>query len=110
MKKKVTISADYSYSESDGSIEFSGGSSIPAPVDMPDLKTYLHKFKISGKYKLTENLTAGAGYEIENYSSDDWSTDGIDPASDTVSNLLALSGSTDNYEAHKGLLYVSYNF
>ncbi len=103
MEKKLVVSADYSYSQSEGSIKTSS-------VDMPDLKTYLHRFKVSGKYKVTENLTAGAGFEIEKYSSDDWSTDGIDPASTAVSNLLTLSGSTEDYEAHKGIMYVSYNF
>lgn len=110
MEKKLVVAADYSYSESDGSIKFSSGGSVAAPIDMPDLKTHLHRFKVSGKYRVTENLTAGVGYEIENYSSDDWSTDGIDPASTTVSNLLTLSGSTTDYEAHKGIMYVSYNF
>lgn len=108
MEKALTIAADYSYSESTGSIKLTSGSSIP--VAMPNQKTYLQRLKANGKYRINENMTAGIGYEIESYSSDDWSTDGIAPASSAVSNILTLTGSAGDYFAQKGTMYLSYNF
>lgn len=108
MEKALTIAADYSYSESTGSIKLTSGSSTP--VAMPNQKTYIQKLKANGKYRINENVTAGIGYEIESYSSDDWSTDGIAPASSAVSNILTLTGSAGDYFAQKGTMYLSYNF
>ena len=120
MENKLIIGADYSYSESTESIKFTAGSCFYAPfgctgitaspVDMPDLKTKLQTVNTSAKYKLTKNTTVGLGYQYENYKSDDWATDSVDPASTTLANVLTLSGSVPDYEAHQAMLTVAYNW
>ena len=120
MENKLIIGADYSYSESTESIKFTAGSCFYAPfgctgitaspVDMPDLKTKLQTVNTSAKYKLTKNTTLGLGYQYENYKSDDWATDSVDPASTTLANVLTLSGSVPDYEAHQAMLTVAYNW
>lgn len=109
MENKLTLGADYSYSESTGAIKFITGSSITA-TNMPDLKTELQTLKASAKYKLTKNTTLGLGYKYESYKSANWSTDNIDPASTAIANVLTLSGSVPDYQAHQAMLTIAYNF
>ena len=78
--------------------------------DLPDLKTKLQTVNTSAKYKLTKNTTVGVGYQYENYKSDDWATDSVDPASTILANVLTLSGSVPDYEAHQAMLTVAYNW
>lgn len=110
LKDKLTITADYSYSESEESINFTTGSSLTSPVDMPDLTTKLHKVKVSGKYNINTNLSAGLGYEYEEYNSKNWATDNVAPASTSMADALTLSGSTPDYKVHTGMIYLTYNF
>lgn len=112
MENKLTVGADYSYSESTGTVKLTAGSdpSVIGYSDMPDLKTKLQTVNTSAKYKLTKNTTVGVGYQYENYKSDDWATDNLDPASSTVANVITLSGSVPDYEAHQAMLTVAYNW
>ena len=112
MENKLTIGADYSYSESTGTVKFTAGSdpTVIGYNDMPDLKTKLQTVNTSAKYKLTKNTTVGVGYQYENYKSDDWATDSVDPASTILANVLTLSGSVPDYEAHQAMLTVAYNW
>lgn len=109
MENRLTLDVDYSYSESTGAIKLVTGSALTA-TDMPDLKTKLQTVKASTKYKLTKNTTLGLGYKYESYKSANWSTDNIDPASTAIANVLTLSGSVPDYEAHTGMIFVTYNF
>ncbi|HBR16026.1 MAG: hypothetical protein A3G39_07195 [Deltaproteobacteria bacterium RIFCSPLOWO2_12_FULL_43_16] len=115
MENKLTIGADYAYSESTGTIKFLAGSGTNVAGgagyrDMPELQTKLQTVNTSAKYKFTKNVAVGLGYQYENYKSDDWATDGVDPASATAVNVLTLSGSVPDYEAHTGMIFVTYNF
>lgn len=110
LKERLALSTDYSYSESTDSIRFAQGTSIPVPLDMPKLNTYIHRLNVAGKYKINNNLSAGLEYEFERYSSKDWATDGVAPASTVLPGVLTLSGSTPDYEAHKGTVYLAYKF
>ena len=109
MENRLTLGADYSYAESTGTVKFTTGSSLTA-TDIPDLKTKLQTVNTSAKYKLTKNTTLGLGYKYENYKSDNWSTDSVDPASTTIADVLTLSGSVPDYEAHQTMLTVAYNW
>ena len=110
VKERLALSTDYSYSEATDSIRFAQGTSIPVALDMPKLNTDIHRLNIAGQYKINNNLSAGLGYEFERYSSDDWATDGVGPASTALTDVLTLSGSTPDYDAHKGTIYISYKF
>ena len=115
MENRLTIGVDYSYSESTSNIKFKTGGSTALGAsgtveDLPDLKTKLQTVNTSAKYKLTKNTTLGLGYQYENYKSDDWATDSVDPASTTLANVLTLSGSVPDYKAHQAMLTVAYNW
>jgi len=109
MENRLTVNADYSFSESTSNINFKTGTSLTAQ-DMLELETKIQSVALSGKYKLNKHLTVGVGYQYENYKSDDWATDSVDPASTILANVLTLSGSVPDYEAHQAMLTVAYNW
>lgn len=119
----LIIDANYVYARSKSAITFRAiennqltGTGPPVPsyfertlVDLPDLETERHTFKITGKYKIDKKISVGLGYEYERYKSDDWSTNGFDPASSTIPEVLTLTGSTPDYRAHLVKLFLTYN-
>src|SRR3990172_5377028 len=79
-----------------------------APADF--ISTYTYYTREELKSKQAKNTTVGVGYQYENYKSDDWATDGFDIASTILANVLTLSGSVPDYEAHHAMLTVAYNW
>lgn len=111
MENRLVIKADYSYSESRTEINFEKGINLTSPgTQMPDLKTKLHSLALTGTYNIDKNLSLGAGYKYENYRSDDWQTDSVDPASADIANVITLSGPVQDYEAHQALVFLTYRF
>ncbi len=102
LEDRLVIKTDYTFSESRSKILF------PAGADMPDLKTRLHSLALTGTYNFARNLSLGAGYRYENYESDDWQTDGLEP--DTIAHVLTISGPVEDYEAHQALVFLTYRF
>jgi len=110
MDNRIVINTDYSFTVSDTSIRYTAGSALTAPTDMPKLKTNLQTLDITGKYRFKKSLTLGASYQYENYRSDNWQTDGVAAASAIIANVITLSDSTPDYEAHQGMLFLTYHF
>jgi len=111
LENRLVFNADYTFSQSTSSIRFTAGSVIavpPVPTDMPDLKTRLHTVNLKGRYMLSKNLSVGAGYQFEDYESDDWAVDNYEPASATIPNVLTLVGPVQDYEAHTGMVFLTY--
>ncbi len=107
---RLVFTAHASYSRADSHIAVWAGSSLGTVTDLPVMKSYLANINLSANYKLTENWSIEPGYYYESYRSSDWATDGVDAASATVANLLTLSGSIPDYEAHVGMMAISYRF
>lgn len=107
LRGQFTIDADYIHAKSTTEIEFRAASALPTPVDMPDLETRRDTVNVTGKYKIRKDLSIGLGYGYEKYESDDWATDGLDPASGDVDNVLLLTGSAPDYEAHLVKLFMT---
>lgn len=108
LRGQFTIDADYVHAKSTTEIEFRAASALPTPVDMPDLETTRDTVNLTGRYKLRKDLTLGLGYGYEKYESDDWATDDLTPASGLdVKNVLLLTGSTPDYEAHLVKLFMT---
>lgn len=108
LRGQFTIDADYVHAKSTTEIEFRAAAGLAiTPEDMPDLKTKRDTVNLTGKYKLRKDLIIGLGYGYEKYESDDWATDSIDPASGDVDNILLLSGSAPDYEAHLVKLFIT---
>ncbi len=110
VNKTLEIDANYTFSESATSIKFNAGSALAPPENMPDLKTKLSNFKLDCKYRFTNGWRLGLGYEYETYESDDWATDNLVPMSGQLPQAIAMTGSTPDYTAHIGMLYVIYDF
>ncbi len=106
----LKIEADLIVAESTTSIQFNTGSSLTTPQDMPDLETRLMTFSLITNYAYSETWTLGLGYKYEKWESNDWATDGVDPMSDTLPQVLTISGSVSDYDAHIGLMYLTYHF
>ena len=110
MDDKLTVDADYSYSEGSTNTGFNAGADLAVPKDLPALKTRLHSLNVTGRYRLVSSLSLGAGYSFERYESDDWQTDNFEPASSTITNVITLSGPVEDYEAHQATVFVTYHF
>ncbi len=108
----MTLSADYSFTQSITDITFREGvnAAVANPLNMPDLKTNRHTFEFKGIYRILKNIDLGISYLYENYLSDDFETDGIDVATNEPTNVVLLSGSEFDYEGHLGMLFLTYNF
>lgn len=110
MEDRLVVNADYSYSESSANIRFNAGSFFAPPKNMPTLKTNLHSFNLTGRYRLDKNVSVGAGYSFESYESDDFQVDNFEPASSAINNVITLSGPVQDYEAHEASIFVTYHF
>lgn len=112
MKGKLTLTPDYTYARSTTSIEIAGGTNAGTITPMPDLHTERHTLNLTGKYKLTENVTVGANYLYETYTSDDWATEGmtLDNTATVPTALVPLSGSEPDYVAQAGTITVAYKW
>lgn len=110
LRGQFTIDADYVHAKSTTEIEFRAASGLAiTPEDMPNLETKRDTVNLTGRYKLRKTLTLGLGYSYEKFESDDWATDGLDPASGDVDNILLLTGSAPDYEAHLVKLFMTVN-
>ena len=109
---KLTLSADYSFTQSITDITFREGvnAAVSNPLNMPDLKTNRHTFEFKGIYRILKNIDLGLSYLYENYQSDDFETDGIDVATNEPTNVVLLSGSEFDYEGHLWMLFFTYKF
>lgn len=109
MYDRLTIDGNYTFVQSNSTIRFSTGG-FATPTDMPELTTWRNTLELITRYRLTSNIGLGAGYKFENYKSENWSTRGIPPGSATLTRLLTLAGSVPDYEAHQGMVFVTYYF
>ncbi|MBW7957095.1 MAG: MtrB/PioB family outer membrane beta-barrel protein [Deltaproteobacteria bacterium] len=105
LENRLVFKTDYSFSESTARLTF-----LPGRPSMPDLVTRLHSAALTGTYNIDRNLSLGAGYRYENYRSDDWQTDVVEPGSATIPNVITLSGPIQDYEAHQATVFLTYRF
>lgn len=110
MENRLTLGADYSFTESTTRIKFVAGSALAAAQDMPPIYYRVHSIGLNGKYRLNRNVSVGARYGYENYESSDWQTSDVPPGSSVIANVITLSGPTGDYEAHNGIVFVTYSF
>lgn len=108
LSRRLTIGMDYTLERSITDTGFTAGSALEAPARMPELTTLQHRVGVKARYMVSRDKTIGLEYKYENYSSDDWSTDGLDYA--TIAQVLPLSLSVKDYEAHAVYLTFTYRF
>ncbi len=108
LDNRLIFNADYSYSFATNAIKFAAGSSLPAPKDMPLIKNALYSARLGGKYRVLKNLDAGLRFAYDRYRATNWQTDGVDPGSTVLANVLTLSGSTPDYRAVSATAFLTY--
>ena len=89
---KLDVGADYVYSRGKGMTELQ----IAGATPFPNIKTVLNSFKLYGQYNHTRNLAFRLRYWHEEYDSEDWSLEGVDPVSlDYPTSLFMAEGSSE---------------
>ncbi len=105
VKNKIDIGADYAYVRSRGEITVSAGAPDPP---FPDLETRLKSLKVYIDYLLKENLSLKGAVWYEDYDTDDWQLDGVQPG--TIPNVLTLGETSPSYDLYVVGLSVRYRF
>lgn len=110
LKNKLDLSTEYTYTQSVTDITFTHGGAAVAgdPTALPDLANQRHRFEFKGDYKYTPKISVGLKYIAEVYRDDNFATDGFDPASNNIADLLLLDGSEQDYTAHLALVFLTY--
>ena len=102
---KLDVGIDYVLTNSTGKINVNAG----APgSEFPDLETSLHSLKLTGNYRLQEDLTLHAEFWYEHYSSKDWMLDGVEPG--TIPNVISFGGDSPDYNEHVTMISARYHF
>jgi MtrB/PioB family decaheme-associated outer membrane protein len=78
------------------------------PNAFPTIVQDLFGVSVAGRYRFTENLSLRVGYAFERLNVDDWSVDGILPAS--LPRVLTAGRTTPDYLVHVAALSVIYEF
>jgi MtrB/PioB family decaheme-associated outer membrane protein len=105
IKDKLDVGVDYMLSRSTGEVSVDDGT---PGADFPDLVADLDTVKLYADYRLKDNMTLRAAYWYEDYNSDAWYLDGVDPA--TISNVLSFGEDSPDYTVHAVMLSIRYKF
>ena len=104
---QVKLSADYWFSDSVEDITFTTGSLLTS-VDMPKLKTRTHNARLTGRYRWGPNVDISMRYLYQNFEIDDFATDGFNPGSTAIPEVLTLFGTLPDYDVHTAMVFFTY--
>jgi predicted porin len=71
---------------------------LPPVNQFPDLESKLHSLRLYADYQLQKNTKVKFSYRYEKYDEDDWSLDGVNPA--TIPEVLVLGQGDPDYSQH----------
>lgn len=104
---RVRLSADYWFSDSVEKITFTTGANLTA-IDMPKLKTRNHNVRFTGRYRWSDHMDISLRYLYQRFEIDDFATDGFNPGSATIPEVLTLFGTLQNFDAHTAMVFFTY--
>jgi len=107
MDGKLDLTADWSRADTTGDIVIEnplGGAGVPFPT----LRSKLTGMQLTAEYHLNPRWSLNAGWRREEFSADDWSKDGVGPA--TIANVLTFGAQTLDYDVDVIMLGFRYNF
>ena len=105
--KNTDLVLEYAYSDATTEMASAAGSAN-TPVDLPDLKSKLHRFSMGIDYAYKEHLTYRFRYAYEDYDTDDFALDGTGlVAGDDV---LGVGTTSPDYSAHVFGISMLYKF
>ena len=102
---RVDLDVDYTLAESEGKNRVSSAGLQSA---YPELKSDRKTLSVSASYAFSNSLSFKAGWLYEDYSSDDWALDGIEPG--TIPNLLTLGQDAYDYDVNVFMLSFTYRW
>ncbi|MGW8368489.1 MAG: MtrB/PioB family outer membrane beta-barrel protein, partial [Gammaproteobacteria bacterium] len=102
---RIDVDVDYTFAKSEGRnrVSTSGLQS-----SYPELTTDRKTLSVSASYAFSSALSFKAGWLYEDYSSDDWALDGIEP--DTMQNLLTLGQDAYDYDVNVFMFSFKYRW
>ncbi len=104
---KLDLRADWSRADTTGNITIENPLGA-AGTPFPELRSKLTGAQLMADYHLNARWTLNAGWRWEKFSADDWSKDGVEPA--TIANVLTFGAQTLDYDVNVFLLGFRYNF
>jgi MtrB/PioB family decaheme-associated outer membrane protein len=103
LKGKLDLSADFTWARARSDVRVDAGVNDPP---FPSIRNSRETLKLRADYRMRDNLSLIGTYWYDHYDSQDWSLDGVQPA--TISNLLAFGEQTPRYRVHVFSLAVRY--
>jgi len=100
---RLDFSAQFAITESEGD---TAGNTNGLASAFPAFESSLQQFQLGLDYQYSDALSLQFKYFYENFDTDDWHLDGVQPA--TVPNLLSLGASPWDYTAHVVFVGVRY--
>lgn len=111
MEDRLLVRLGYSYSRTNTDTSFTAGSALTAPINLPAVKSWRKTLDLSATYSVKKELGVQVGALWEQYRSDDWATDGMEPGTTQAgTQLLTLTGSPADYRAFVLRTSVNYRF
>lgn len=95
---RLEIGSEYVYSRTKGDTDMDSNNALPPLVPFPDLETKLHSLRLYADYRVYKNTSVKFTYRYEKYDEDDWSLDGVNPA--TIPEVLVLGEQAPDYDQH----------
>ncbi|WP_435099462.1 MtrB/PioB family decaheme-associated outer membrane protein [Arhodomonas sp. AD133] len=96
---------DYTYTWARGDIDMDKRTTT---TSFPNLDSRLHSFQLFGDYRISESTAVRLDYWYEQYRSDDFFIDDVEP--DTIPAVLTLGRESPDYDVHVVALTFRYRF
>ena len=94
LSEKVDLTLDYTRSDGETAIQFSGQNVSPTPL--PDLESTMDSLRLSLNYNMSERLDWNLGLRYEQFKTADWALDGVAP--DTIPVVLTMGADSYDYD------------
>lgn len=107
MDGKLDLTADWSEADTRGDISIENPLGVAGGA-FPSLRSRLTGTQLTADYHLNPRWTLNAGWRREKFSADDWSKDGVGPA--TIASVLTFGAQTLDYDVDVFLLGFRYHF
>ena len=105
MTKKLDVGADYTVTQSHGSVTVNSATAAPP---FPDIDSRLDSLKLYATYRLKDNMSVQGAYWYERFDSENWMFDGVNPS--TISNVLSFGEQSPSYHVNVISLALRYKF
>jgi len=96
--ERLELGSEYVFSRTNGDTDIRSNNALPPVSQFPDLESKRHSLQLYADYLLHKNTSLKFTYRYEKYDEDDWSLDGVYPA--TIPEVLVLGEEAPDYDQH----------